>query len=109
MKYCDLIMKGGVTSGVVYPLAVFELSSEYWFKNIGGTSAGAIAAGVTAAAECARRRTGKTAGYDRLKQLPNDLAQDGFGHVAGVVGHRHQSLGRGGTRTNCRCPLLDFT
>src|SRR5436189_3604962 len=78
MKYCDLIMKGGVTSGVVYPLAVFELSSEYWFKNIGGTSAGAIAAGVTAAAECARRRTGKTAGYDRLKQLPNDLAQDGF-------------------------------
>ena len=50
-KYCDLVMKGGVTSGIVYPLAVQKLSTEYWFKNIGGTSAGAIAAGVTAAAE----------------------------------------------------------
>jgi len=77
-KYCDLVMKGGVTSGVVYPLAVVELASEYWFKNIGGTSAGAIAAGVTAAAECNRRRTGNGTGFDRLSQLPTDLAKDGF-------------------------------
>ena len=73
-KYCDLVMKGGVTSGVVYPLAVFELASEYWFKNIGGTSAGAIAAGVTAAAECGRRRSGSNAGFERLAQLPSELA-----------------------------------
>src|SRR6476660_1851081 len=77
-KYCDLVMKGGVTSGVVYPLAVVELSSQYWFKNIGGTSAGAIAAGVTAAAECNRRRTGNSTGFDRLSRLPTDLAKDGF-------------------------------
>jgi predicted acylesterase/phospholipase RssA len=43
-------MKGGVTSGIVYPLAVCELAKEFRFVNIGGTSAGAIAAAVTAAA-----------------------------------------------------------
>jgi len=42
-KYCDLVMKGGVTSGVVYPIAVQKLATEYWFKNIGGTSAGVAA------------------------------------------------------------------
>jgi hypothetical protein len=77
-KYCDLVMKGGVTSGVVYPRAVEKLATEYWFKNIGGTSAGAIAAGATAAAECARRRTGKDAGFERLAKLPDDLERDNF-------------------------------
>src|SRR5467141_4181901 len=48
-KNCDLVMKGGVTSGVVYPKAIFELSKEYRFSSIGGTSAGAIAAVATAA------------------------------------------------------------
>jgi hypothetical protein len=43
-KLCDIVMKGGVTSGIVYPLAVCELAKTYTFKNIGGTSAGAIAA-----------------------------------------------------------------
>ena len=47
---CDLVMKGGITSGVVYPKLVAKLSSKYRFKNIGGTSAGAIAAGACAAA-----------------------------------------------------------
>jgi predicted acylesterase/phospholipase RssA len=55
-KYCDIVMKGGVTSGVVYPLAVAELSGMYAFKNVGGTSAGAIAAAATAAAEFRRLR-----------------------------------------------------
>jgi hypothetical protein len=77
-KYCDLVMKGGVTSGIVYPLAVQRLSTEYWFKNIGGTSAGAIAAGVTAAAECRRRRTGDQLGFDRVAKLPLDLMEDNF-------------------------------
>ena len=48
MKYCDLVMKGGITSGVIYPRAVVELARKYHFKNIGGTSAGAIAAAATA-------------------------------------------------------------
>ena len=77
-KYCDLVMKGGVTSGIVYPLVVQKLSTEYWFKNIGGTSAGAIAAGVTAAAECRRRRTGEELGFERVASLPAELAGDDF-------------------------------
>ena len=45
---CDIVMKGGVTSGTVYPLAIVELARQYRFSRIGGTSAGAIAAAVTA-------------------------------------------------------------
>jgi hypothetical protein len=37
-KSCDLVMKGGITSGVVYPMAVVELAKEYRFECIGGTS-----------------------------------------------------------------------
>ena len=48
--YCDLIMKGGITSGVVYPKLISGLAAKYRFKNIGGTSAGAIAAAGCAAA-----------------------------------------------------------
>ena len=55
-EYCDVVMKGGVTSGVIYPMTVVELSQKYTFKNVGGTSAGAIAAAVTAAAEYRRRQ-----------------------------------------------------
>jgi hypothetical protein len=50
-RFCDLVMKGGFTSGVVYPLAACELARAFRLKNIGGTSAGAIAAAATAAAE----------------------------------------------------------
>jgi len=52
---CDLGMKGGITSGVAYPLAVCELAKKYRLRNIGGTSAGAIAAAAAAAAEHGRR------------------------------------------------------
>jgi len=50
----DLTMEGGTTSGVVYPLAVCELASSFRFRNVGGASAGAIAAALTAAAELGR-------------------------------------------------------
>lgn len=53
---CDLVMKGGITSGVIYPLAVVELAKRYRFRSIGGASAGAIAAALTAAAELGRQR-----------------------------------------------------
>jgi len=72
-RFCDLVMKGGITSGVVYPRAIERLSHHYRFKNIGGTSAGAIAAAVTAAAEYQRRHTGSRAGFDLLRALPNQL------------------------------------
>lgn len=67
--FCDVVMKGGVTSGVVYPLAVVELATQYRLKNIGGASAGAIAAAVAAAAEYDRAG----GGYLRLGQVVDDL------------------------------------
>jgi len=76
-EYCDVVMKGGVTSGVIYPMTVVELSQKYTFKNVGGTSAGAIAAAVTAAAEY-RRRQGSGEGFKQLAALPKILTQPGF-------------------------------
>ena len=73
LRYCDLVMKGGITSGVVYPPAVVELSKKFHFKNIGGTSAGAIAAAVTAAAEFGRQRN--VDGFAKLAKLPKDLGE----------------------------------
>src|SRR5512140_37748 len=73
-RFCDIVMKGGITSGVVYPLAIVELAEEFRFKNIGGTSAGAIAAALTAAAEYRRVSTGLGGGFDELRKLPDFLA-----------------------------------
>jgi len=70
---CDLTMKGGVTSGVVYPAAVARLARTYRFVNVGGASAGAIAAALTAAAEHARAQ-GDATGYDRLERVSAELA-----------------------------------
>jgi predicted acylesterase/phospholipase RssA len=72
-RNCDVVMKGGITSGVVYPLTITELAKEFRFKNVGGTSAGAIAAALTAAAEYARQN-GSRSGFDRLEKLPAFLA-----------------------------------
>jgi predicted acylesterase/phospholipase RssA len=76
MRKCDLVMKGGITSGIVYPAAVCELAREFQFVNIGGTSAGAIAAALTAAAEYRRQsESGSNAGFDALADLPRWLAE----------------------------------
>lgn len=56
LKKCDVVMKGGITSGIVYPGLICKLAERYQFQSIGGTSAGAIAAALTAAAEYARRK-----------------------------------------------------
>ncbi len=64
---CDVVMKGGVTSGIVYPSAILRIAQRFTLKNIGGTSAGAIAAAVAAAAEY-RRQSNKTGdGYMKIK------------------------------------------
>ncbi len=74
---CDLIMKGGITSGIVYPYAILELATKYRFRSVGGTSAGAIAAAFAAAAEYSRTRRGDPSGFVRLKSwcdgLPAEL------------------------------------
>jgi hypothetical protein len=69
LKECDIIMKGGITSGVVYPKAILRLSEHYRFRCIGGTSAGAIAAVVTASAEY--NRAG--GGFTTIAELPGEL------------------------------------
>lgn len=67
---CDLIMKGGITSGVVYSKAIVMLSQKYRFRNVGGTSAGAIAAVVMAAAEYGRA----DGGFEKIEALPKQLS-----------------------------------
>ncbi|MDB5429721.1 MAG: patatin [Caulobacter sp.] len=66
-KECDLVMKGGVTSGVVYPYALLELAQTYRFRCIGGTSAGGIAAAFAAAAEYSRTLRGDPGGFLRMQ------------------------------------------
>jgi predicted acylesterase/phospholipase RssA len=69
---CDIVMKGGITSGVIYPGAVCELAKTYRLRSVGGSSAGAIAATATAAAEY-----GRTAGgFNVLAALPHDITHD---------------------------------
>jgi len=76
-RLCDVVMKGGVTSGVVYPMAICKLATTYVIKNIGGTSVGAIAAAITAAAEYRRRTTNSGQGYAELAKLPGFLGAPG--------------------------------
>jgi predicted acylesterase/phospholipase RssA len=71
---CDLIMKGGITSGIVYPAAVLRLARRYRFRSIGGASAGAIAAAVTAAAEYGR----ESGGFEKLVALNQQLCNTEF-------------------------------
>jgi len=73
-RKCDIVMKGGITSGVVYPLAVCELARTYRLQNIGGTSAGAIAAAAAAAAEYGRDK----GGFEKLARLPEWLGANLF-------------------------------
>ncbi|UQA60621.1 patatin-like phospholipase family protein [Polyangium aurulentum] len=72
---CDLVMKGGVTSGVVYPPAILRLAKERRFRCIGGASAGAIAAAAAAAAEYGRDEGG---GFARFERMQEDLNREGF-------------------------------
>jgi hypothetical protein len=74
---CDLVMKGGITSGVVYPSAVLRLAQRYRFRNVGGASVGAIAAAVTAAAEYGWA-TGNGTGLSQLDEINKEVAKEGF-------------------------------
>lgn len=68
---CDIVLKGGITSGVVYPLGLVALARKYRFSNIGGTSAGAIAAAAAAAGEYGRYT--ENGGFDRLSKIPDEV------------------------------------
>jgi predicted acylesterase/phospholipase RssA len=66
-RLCDVVMKGGITSGVVYPHALCEIARTYRLLNVGGTSAGAFAAAAAAAAEHGRER----GGFEKLAAVPD--------------------------------------
>lgn len=66
---CDLIMKGGISSGIVYPRAVCHFAERYTFRRLGGASAGAISAAAAAAAEHGRL----SGGFSKLETVPTDL------------------------------------
>jgi predicted acylesterase/phospholipase RssA len=76
VEYCDVVMKGGVTSGIVYPPAISELAKRFAFRNIGGTSIGAVAAGLAAAAELGRRKQ-IDGTFARLAAIPEELSASG--------------------------------
>lgn len=74
---CDIVMKGGLTSGIVYPPAILRIAQRFRFRNIGGTSAGAIAAAGAAAAEFRRQSSGSGDGYVRLRTQVMDWLATG--------------------------------
>jgi predicted acylesterase/phospholipase RssA len=76
-RECDLVMKGGITSGVVYPGAIRKIAGAYRFRNVGGASAGAIAA--VAAAGCEFRRSrGVDDAFDVLGEVGREISAQGF-------------------------------
>ncbi len=75
-RFCDLVLEGGITSGIVYAPAVVELARHYRFANIAGSSIGAFAAALAAAAEFGRRK-GSMTGFQVLGALPAQLAVQG--------------------------------
>ena len=72
---CDIVMAGGVTSGIIYPGAVARIAEKYRFHSIGGTSAGAIAAAATAAAEYRRQETGSSEGFAIIAKVPDYMSE----------------------------------
>lgn len=79
---CDLIMKGGITSGVVYPKAITRVAKKYRLRSLGGTSAGAIGATFAAAAE-----------YRRQQASSKEQAQDGFDALEAAAVEMGEDMG----------------
>jgi hypothetical protein len=76
-EQCDVIMKGGITSGVVYPPALVEFAHHYRLHGLGGASAGAIGAALGAAAEYGRSNSG----FDVLRRIPDELGDGALGKL----------------------------
>jgi len=75
---CDLVLRGGVTSGIVYPSAIARIAERYRFRSIGGASAGAIGAAFAAAGECGRARGRPDAGFALLSGVIDEISRPGF-------------------------------
>ncbi|MDO7881355.1 patatin-like phospholipase family protein [Antiquaquibacter soli] len=68
-EYCDIVMKGGITSGVIYPGTIAAIARRYRLKGLGGASAGAIGAAFGAAAEFGREH----GAFDELEGIPEEI------------------------------------
>jgi predicted acylesterase/phospholipase RssA len=78
IRDCDVVLKGGITSGVAYGGVLIALGREFRLRNIGGTSAGAIGAAIAAAAEYRRQSGGPTSFAELLQAPVYELATPGF-------------------------------
>ncbi len=74
-RYCDLVLKGGVVDGVIYPGVLLELARGFRFQSLAGTSVGAIAAALAAASEYARRFGSDNGFNEVLRTLPGELGK----------------------------------
>lgn len=94
---CDIVLKGGAASGFVYAGVATRLAKRFRLQSIGGTSAGAGAAGVFAAAEYGRRSLPEDEGPRsvREKKNPDPWAFAGIEHIRDWAGERTPD---GGTR-----------
>jgi predicted acylesterase/phospholipase RssA len=87
----DVTMKGGVTSGVIYPLALCELARQFRLRNVGGASAGAIAASFAAAAEVGRATTPETeeamatSDFQKATEYKQGRCRKGFVGLADMI------------------------
>jgi len=102
---CDVVMKGGITSGVTYPKAVCEIARVHRLRNVGGTSAGAIAAAAGAAAEVGRDRPG--AGFGRLSFLPKRISAKPAGQKKSVLFNLFQPSAGTGSAFNVLTAFLE--
>lgn len=72
-QYCDLVLKGGIIDGVVYPGILLELARSFRFQSIAGTSVGALAASLAAASEFSRRFNSNVGFDEVLRKMPDEL------------------------------------
>jgi len=107
-RVCDLVMKGGVTSGLVYPQAVLELAHGteerpgYRFSAIGGASAGSVAAVLAAAAEFNRQG----GGFIELEKVNKELQHSDGG--SSFLQRLFQATGRMGPLLNIVVRLDEY-
>ena len=94
----DLTMQGGTTSGVVYPLAVCDLATAFRFRNVGGASAGAIAAALTAAAELGRSEGIRHSAPDSSSSRPESSSSFPEPVEGPSSSHRERATGSGHVR-----------
>lgn len=100
---CNLLLEGGVTSGIVYPALITTLAKAYRFNRVGGTSAGAIGAALAAAAEYARGAPDAHDGLAVIDRLTTELGRGVNGHEGPLL---LQALFQPAPRTRATFDLL---